>query len=69
VDLDACVEEGAALGRSSQWLPALRLEDVLADPLPEVRARLGMPVPLRYLETLAGFREAGRRQPVATVRA
>jgi ubiquinone biosynthesis protein COQ4 len=66
VDLDACIEEGAALGRASRWLPALRLEDCLADPLAEVRARLGMPVPQRYLETLASFREPGDSQVVAT---
>jgi ubiquinone biosynthesis protein COQ4 len=66
VDLDACVEEGASLGRASRWLPALRLEDFLADPLPEVRARLGMPVPQRYLDTLARFRESDRPQSVAT---
>ncbi|MDP4918181.1 MAG: ubiquinone biosynthesis protein COQ4 [Haliea sp.] len=53
VEVGACVEEGAALARASLWLPAQRLEDLLAEPLIDVRVRLGMPQPLRYLATVA----------------
>ena len=55
IDLDACVEEGAALGRACRWLPALRLEDLLGEPLQEVRVQLGMPEPQRYWQARASF--------------
>lgn len=48
LDIDALVEEGAALGRGTEWLPALPLEDLLGEPLVDVRRRLGLVPPEGY---------------------
>jgi ubiquinone biosynthesis protein COQ4 len=48
IDIDALVEEGAELARAAQWLPALALEDYLAEPLEDVRRRLGLMTPGKY---------------------
>jgi len=56
IDVDMLVAEAAALARGAQWLPALPLEDLLAEPLEDVRQRLGLVSPVNYL----------RAGPVAT---
>ncbi|MEQ9463668.1 MAG: Coq4 family protein [Haliea sp.] len=48
IAVDDLVAEGAALATGCQWLPAVPLEDFLAEPLEEARRQLGIVPPAGY---------------------
>lgn len=46
--VDACVEEGRCIASAAAWLPAIRWEERLAEPLERLRAELGLQPPRQY---------------------
>ena len=48
LDIDALVLEGRNLGRQAAWMPAIRWEERLSEPLEDVRKELGFVPPKTY---------------------
>lgn len=59
--IDACVDEGRRIAEATAWLPAIRWEDRLAEPLAALRAELGLEPPRLYRDTVRRSAEAGSR--------
>lgn len=53
LDVDALVREGADIARAAAWLPAIRWEDRLGEPLESLRAELGLRPPEAYFRVRA----------------
>ncbi len=49
IDVDALVNEGRDIARAAAWLPEVRWEERLGEPLAALREELGLRPPLRYL--------------------
>ena len=47
-DVRALIKEGAAIGRSALWMPAIEWEAKLAEPLERLRSEYGFTPPSRY---------------------
>jgi ubiquinone biosynthesis protein COQ4 len=51
LDIDSLILEGKHLGQQAAWMPAIRWEERLTEPLEDVRAELGFIAPKNYLNT------------------
>jgi len=48
LDIKALVAEGRLIGEQAAWMPSIRWEDRLHEPLSAVRAELGFKAPAGY---------------------
>lgn len=59
--IDACVDEGRRIAEAAEWLPAIRWEERLAQPLASLRLELGLEAPELYRDSVRRLTAHGNR--------